>query len=152
MVENFISLAGDFHGVDSGPFLCDTLDLLAEGCTPATRQQSKGSHFLDALLVRGNQALVPTLSLFTRYDEVIQNEQGKNATSILPGAENHAIQDLDVCGPLALAEHFAMIIEPASFSLAMARIVPGAKFSKFNCNNYIFGKLQEPLSLLLFCS
>lgn len=65
---------------------------------------------MNALLVRGDKALVPTLSIWTRYDEVIQNEQEPNPTSRLAGAENHAIQDPDVCGPLELAEHFSMIV------------------------------------------
>lgn len=137
-VNHFISLAGDLHGIDVGPLplLCDAGDLLQAGCTPATRQQKVGSNFLKALLKRGDRALVPTLSLYTRYDEVI----GGGSTAMLPGAENVAIQDPDVCGPLALAEHFTMLVEPASFALAMTKIVPGAEFSKSYCNNYIFGK------------
>lgn len=33
-------------------------------------------------------------------------------TSILPGADNYALQQLDVCGPLHLADHFTMIVDP----------------------------------------
>lgn len=38
-------------------------------------------------------------------DDVVQNEQGTAATSILSGAESIAIQDLDICGPLHYVEH-----------------------------------------------
>ena len=58
--------------------------------------------------------------------------------SALPGAGNHAIQDLDVCGPTAVADHFSLIVSPQAFGLAVTALQYGspvklAKFDKTYC-------------------
>lgn len=65
LVSRYIALSGDFHGTDEGPLLCTLEDLYREGCQAAVVQQSSGSHYLAAQNHRGNQALVPTTSIYT---------------------------------------------------------------------------------------
>lgn len=67
MVDDFISLAGDFHGTSEGLVACTLQQLLASGCAAATIQQTVGSEYLAALNKYGNMALVDTTSVYTYY-------------------------------------------------------------------------------------
>jgi hypothetical protein len=90
-VTGFISLAGDFHGTAEGPLLCTTQNILQGGCSPSVFQQSVGSRYLAAQNAIGGSALVPTTSIYTIFDDIIQPEI-INPTSELPGAVNLRIQ------------------------------------------------------------
>lgn len=72
-------------------------------CSEAIYQQSIGSQFLRAQNIDAGKALVGTTSIFTLEDEIIAPEP---QDSTLAGANNIAIQGLDVCGPLHVADHF----------------------------------------------
>ena len=73
----------------------------------------------------GARAHVPTTSIYTYTDDIVQ-PQLIDSTSNLPGAGNHAIQDLDVCGPSAVADHFMLIVSPQAFGLAFAALEHGS--------------------------
>lgn len=134
LVSAFVALAGDFHGTGEGPPACLVLDATTGGCDPcesfcllrtlprltsprpaAVIQQSVGSNFLKALSSRGGVALVPTTSVYTIFDDIIQPEL-INATSLLSGATNVRLQDY--CGPAYLVDHF--VIPFSSFAYAVA--------------------------------
>ena len=102
-VTGFISLAGDFHGTAEGPLLCTTQNILQGGCSPSVFQQSVGSHYLAAQNAIGGSALVPTTSIYTIFDDIIQPEI-INPTSELPGAVNLRIQ-----GPFSDKTGFVLI-------------------------------------------
>lgn len=100
LVQNYIALAPDFNGSIEGNANCNAI---TKSCTPATWQQTMGSHYLAAQNHLGNggggRALVPTTSIYTQTDDIIQPETPPlGPTSYLPGAFVHAIQDLDFCG------------------------------------------------------
>ncbi|GEM10681.1 lipase B [Rhodotorula toruloides] len=118
LVSAFVALAGDFHGTGEGPPACLVLDVTTGGCDPCAStviQQSVGSNFLKALNSRGGVALVPTTSIYTIFDDVIQPELIPT-TSLLPGAMNVLLQDY--CGPGYIVDHF--VIPFASFAYAVA--------------------------------
>jgi len=146
MVSRYIALSGDFHGTSEGPLFCSAEDLARQGCQVSVIQQSIGSMYLAAQNHRGNTALVPTTSIYTRYDEIIQDEN-LNPTSILPSADNYALQDLTVCGPTHIAEHFVMVVDPAAFEIAKLAIgagaghTPIAKFDKRYCTYLVEDQL-----------
>ncbi|GAA5925985.1 esterase/lipase family protein [Sporobolomyces koalae] len=121
LVHAFVGLAPDFHGTAEGPLACTLEDVssVGQGCNPSVIQQTVGSHFLAAINTKANQALVPTTSLYTHYDDIIQPEVLVPATSRLNGASVHAMQDLDVCGPGYIADHFTMIVSSAAYALAL---------------------------------
>ncbi|GAA6022950.1 hypothetical protein JCM11491_005480 [Sporobolomyces phaffii] len=119
LVHAFVGLAPDFHGTAEGPLACAAETLIGGGCNPSVIQQTVGSHFLAAVNKKGNQALVPTTSLYTHYDDVIQPEVILPATSALSGASVHAMQDLDVCGPGYIADHFTMIVSSVAYALTV---------------------------------
>lgn len=89
-------------GTGEGGLACLAENITLGGCQSSIIQQTIGSHFLGALLTKGNQALVPTTSIFTTYDEVIQPEINP-VTSQLNGATNVRVQDY--CGAGYLVEH-----------------------------------------------
>ncbi|GAA99159.1 uncharacterized protein L969DRAFT_49932 [Mixia osmundae IAM 14324] len=122
-VSVFIALAGDFRGTDEGILACTAQDISRGGCVVSVIQQSRGSNVLQTQYKYSSSQLVNTYSLFTRYDDVIQSEQGAAATSLLNGAQNHAMQDLTTCGPAYLADHFSMLVTPAAY--AWSRVALG---------------------------
>lgn len=91
----------------------------------------------------------------------MQSEQGANATSILPNAQNIVVsacssevvamsvltalsqlQDSKICGKLHIVDHFTMLIDPSAFNLAYGVLsdTPGATPSswiKSHCHAYI---------------
>lgn len=117
-------------------------------------QQTVGSHYLNAQNSKGNQALVPTTSLYTIEDDIIQPEIGPNPTSQLPGASVITVQRessastgpfrvtsayaavglAEACGPLFVADHFTMIVTAPAFYLAVDALEHGghASLSRFN--------------------
>jgi hypothetical protein len=125
LVSRYIALAGDFHGTTEGPLFCAPYQLLGIGCEASLIQQSVGSHYITAQNVRGNQALVPTTSIFTREDDVIQDEL-INPTSVLPGADNFALQSPEVCGLLHVADHGTMVVDPAAVAIVALAISAGS--------------------------
>ncbi|SCZ95956.1 BZ3500_MvSof-1268-A1-R1_Chr8-1g09908 [Microbotryum saponariae] len=125
LVSSFIALAGDFHGTTTSVLLCGTA---VSFCAASVKQQTKGSRYLaaqnSAAMGSARSALVPTTSIFTRLDDVIQPEGPTNAeaTSFLPGASNFALQDATICGSIHYANHVAMLTDSAAFGLAKAAL------------------------------
>ncbi|KAL8287233.1 hypothetical protein RQP46_003685 [Phenoliferia psychrophenolica] len=99
LVSQFIGLASDFHGTATGMVtLCNTLD--PDSCVPSVWQQTTGSNYLAAQI-------------------------GPDASSLLIGAGNHALQDMDICGPSHVADHLSIIVDPAAYGLALAALENG---------------------------
>ncbi|KAL8276684.1 hypothetical protein RQP46_010952 [Phenoliferia psychrophenolica] len=137
LVTNYIALAGDFHGTIVSNYALNEQN----GATPANFQQSSESNYIaqqnSPVPGSGASAHVPTTSIFTYTDDIVQ-PQLIDGSSNLPGAGNHAIQDLDVCGPSAVADHFTLIASPQAFGLAVAALEHGSpvdlsKFDKTYC-------------------
>ncbi|KAL8281281.1 hypothetical protein RQP46_006315 [Phenoliferia psychrophenolica] len=137
LVSGYIALAADFHGTIEFSTESDNL----QGATAANFQQASGSNFIkqqnSPLPGSGARALVPTTSIYTYEDDIVE-PQIIDSTSILPGAGNHALQDLDVCGPTAVSEHFTLIVSPQAFGLAFTALEYGSpvdlsKFDKTYC-------------------
>ncbi|SGY40185.1 BQ5605_C003g02335 [Microbotryum silenes-dioicae] len=125
LVSRFIALAGDFHGTAESKLLCGAS---VSFCAASVKQQTIGSRYLaaqnSAATGSARSALVPTTSIFTRYDDVIQPEGPTNAqaTSFLPGASNFALQDAKVCGSGHYAGHITLLTDSAAFGLAKAAL------------------------------
>ncbi|KAL8281257.1 hypothetical protein RQP46_006291 [Phenoliferia psychrophenolica] len=127
LVSGYIALAADFQGT----LLFNTQANEAQDGSNYMKQQN------SPLPGSGARALVPTTSIYTYTDDIVQ-PQLVDSTSVLPGAGNHAIQDLDVCGPSAVAEHFTLIMSPQAFGLVFAALEHGSpvdlsKFDKAYC-------------------
>ncbi|KAK4052968.1 hypothetical protein OIO90_004092 [Microbotryomycetes sp. JL221] len=136
LVQNYIALSGDFKGTALGYLL--TVPQLA---TESIIQQTVPSKYLTAQNnpLGGGKALVPTTSIYTITDDIVEPQFPKAvASSNLPGASVHALQDLDFCGPAKLADHFTMLVDSAAFGLAYqtleaGRPIPISSFDKGFC-------------------
>jgi hypothetical protein len=77
-LSNFICLSADFRGTANAWLIG------APGvpCAPAVRQQRRRSSFITTLLSNGgDSAYVPTTSIYSRTDEVVQPQFGKWASA-----------------------------------------------------------------------
>lgn len=121
-VASFIALSPDFTGIT---FLGSKLSKICIGklCQASLWQQSAGSQYYDALHYENFRALVPTTSVYTQFDGIINPAKG-NAQ--LPGATVVAVQSL--C-PLRGTTHPAMTIDSAAFALALDALKHGGKAS-----------------------
>ncbi|PWZ02904.1 alpha/beta-hydrolase, partial [Testicularia cyperi] len=138
-VSSYAALAGDYKGTTIGAFLCDAQNLTTGGCLPATWQQKPNSNFLQTLGNAGGlSALVPSTSLRTQYDDVVQPESGpeEQTSSYLAGASNILLQDL--CDAAHLADHFSMVVDSAAFEAAyqtvkLSQAIPKNQIDKRAC-------------------
>ena len=122
LVKSFIALSPDFTGIN---LLGSRLSSICVGkiCQASLWQQSAGSHYYDALHSRDFRALVPTTSIYTQFDGVINPPK---ANAQLPGAKVVSVQS--IC-PLRGTTHPAMTIDSAAFALALDALNHGGKAS-----------------------
>lgn len=125
-VRNLVTLAAPFHGTIATSLLCPLLEIIG-GCLPAIFQMFTNSRLVEALNapVRGSGAvaLVPTTSVYSYMDEIVLPQLPPRPISFLEGASNIAVQD--ICGPLHIVEHFFIIDDLASFSIALDALMHG---------------------------
>ncbi|KAH8887149.1 alpha/beta-hydrolase [Thozetella sp. PMI_491] len=100
MVKNFFAISADFHGTTLGNTICGSSGNGAPGtaaCTPANTQQEYNSLFVNALRQHGGgNATVPTTTIWTaNYDELIQPQQGNNASARLDD-KNKPVTNVEV--------------------------------------------------------
>lgn len=118
----FVALSPDFSGIDilssNLSTICTTIQ-----CQASIWQQREGSHYYDALQAKNFQALVPTTSIWSMFDEVVVPSED-NAQ--LPGAKVIAVQQL--C-PGRLTDHLFMTIDAAAFALALDALNHGGTAS-----------------------
>lgn len=111
-VSNFISLSGVFRGTIGARLLAPTNGV---PCAPAIWQQKRNSNFTSTLMSNGGgSAYVPTTSIYSSTDEVVQPQFGERASALLHdergvGATNCEIQAVVGKKPAALMyTHFSM--------------------------------------------
>jgi len=124
----FISLAGDFRGTN----LLAALSV-APGIVPLSRsilQQESGSNFLKALSKHGGlSAKVPTTSIFSATDEIIQPENNSpTATSFLSGSNVGNIFIQNAC-PGLLVTHEDELFINFTFQVAKLALNSPEKFA-----------------------
>jgi len=145
-VINFISLAGDFKGTSLFNPLCG-LSRLIGGCAASVLQQSPHSKLLaaqnsDQDLDSGASALVPTTSIYTIYDEIVEFEGVSGFTSSINGANMIEVQSPSVCGPTHVIGHLLILIDEAVFNLATDAVVNGRptdinNFDRTTCDKQV---------------
>ncbi|KAF2837719.1 alpha/beta-hydrolase [Patellaria atrata CBS 101060] len=97
-VSDFVALSPDFHGSMTADILCPLLGLF--GCTPSVMQQRYNSKFIATLRGKGgDSAFVPTTTVYSGTDEVVQPQRGKTASGYIQdsrsiGVSNNYVQDL----------------------------------------------------------
>ncbi|KDQ18211.1 hypothetical protein BOTBODRAFT_185568 [Botryobasidium botryosum FD-172 SS1] len=139
LVSAYIALAPDFHGTIESAFCRVTGSKV--GCQQSVWQQATGSNYMRAQNIDGDQALVPTTSLYTLNDEVVTPEIGPLYSARLDGASIVRLQDLDICGPTKVVDHFLMVVDATAFGLAYNALLNGghvdrATFDRAYCTGF----------------
>lgn len=92
VLEDFIAMSPDFHGTVEADFLCPGLDQLA--CTPSIWQQRYDANFVSVLRSNGgDSAYVPTTTIYSSSDEIVQPQSGTNASAYMLDARNVGVSN-----------------------------------------------------------
>lgn len=120
ILEDFMAISADFHGT-LFELPCIVPSPL---CTPAIKQQGSESNFIHTLRADGgDSAYVPTTSVYSGIDEVVQPESDPNASATLHDARNVGVTNTQI--QLACPEkpagsfclHETMLVNPISYAL-----------------------------------
>lgn len=98
LVDDFIPMSPDFHGTVIREVLCPLLEPLV--CDPSVWQQGWDTEFIHTLRADdGDSAYVPTTSVYSTFDEIVEPQSGPDASAILAdsrgvGVSNNHLQSL----------------------------------------------------------
>jgi hypothetical protein len=131
IVDDFMPISSDFHGT-----LLDNLCFVpVPPCTPAAKQQSSESNLIHVFRAHdGDSAYVPTTSVYSGVDEVVQPQSDPDASAALKdhrkvGVTNTQIQLACPGKPAgSFYLHETMLVNPVAYALfvdAMTHDGPG---------------------------
>ncbi|PGH08430.1 hypothetical protein GX51_01257 [Blastomyces parvus] len=156
IVEDFIAVSPDFGGTILGELICPPLEL-ALFCTPAFAQQASKSTFLDVLRSNGgDSAYVPTTTIYSAFDDIVQPMSGLRASGIMRderniGVTNNEMQKVCFGRPAGrIYTHTTSLINPLTWALIQdALLNPGPgnaerieHLEKGVCNKFIPDELD----------
>ncbi|QKX62439.1 uncharacterized protein TRUGW13939_09600 [Talaromyces rugulosus] len=127
-VKDFVAISPDFHGTILAPVICPGLP--SPSCTPSVAQQIYTSKYIATLRADdGDSAYVPTTTLFSTFDEIVEPMSGEYASAYLLDARNVGVTNAwvqQVCGIGKLGgsiyTHEGMLYNPLSWALAIDAI------------------------------
>ncbi|KAJ9489732.1 hypothetical protein VN97_g3552 [Penicillium thymicola] len=125
-VSDFMAVSGDFHGT-----LVATLCALAKPfCPPAVLQQGYDTGFILALRGEGgDSAFVPTTSVYSGNDVIVQPQSGEWASAALGDVRGVGMSNVQVqvaCAGRAAGgsySHSAMLVHPLAYALFIDALV-----------------------------
>lgn len=124
VVDDFIAISPDFHGTVMRSLVCPWLAALA--CTPSLWQQGWNTEFIRTLRGGGgDSAYVPTTTIYSTFDEIVQPMSGSQASAILSdsravGVSNNHLQT--ICGGKpagGVYTHEGVLYNPLAWALAV---------------------------------
>ena len=85
VVEDFIAVSPDFGGSIIANLVCPPIELVGQAlCVPSFKQQLAGSNVLDVFANDdGRHAYVPTTTIYSATDEIVQPMFGPGASAII---------------------------------------------------------------------
>lgn len=120
VLEDFMPISADFHGT-LAEIACIVPTPL---CTPAIKQQGYETHFIHTLRANdGDSAYVPTTSVYSGVDEVVQPQSDPNASAFLHDTRNVGVTNtqIQLACPGKLAGgfylHETMLVNPIAYAL-----------------------------------
>lgn len=120
VLEDLMALSADFHET-LFELLCITPNLL---CTPSVKQQGADSNLIQALLADdGDSAYVPTTSVYSGLDQVVEPQSDPNASGALKDVRNVGVTNAQIqlvcpgkpAGSIYL--HETMLVNPIAYAL-----------------------------------
>jgi hypothetical protein len=123
VVTDFVAISPDFHGTVEANFLCPALDDIA--CTPSIFQQEWTAQFIQVLRGDdGDSAYVPTTTVYSSFDEIVEPQSGSNASAFLRdargvGVTNAHLQTVCADQPAGgVYTHEGVLYNPLAWALA----------------------------------
>lgn len=124
VVEDFIAISPDFHGTVEANGLCPALDYIA--CTPSIWQQAWDAELIETLRDGGGDSgYVPTTTVYSSFDEIVEPMSGDNASAILSdernmGVTNNHLQTICPGQPAGgVYTHEGVLYNPVAWALAI---------------------------------
>ncbi|KAF2668083.1 alpha/beta-hydrolase [Microthyrium microscopicum] len=124
IVSDFISMSADFHGTTEAYLICLSAPEL--GCTPSVIQQEYESLYVNALRRNGgDSAYVPTTSIYSATDDIVQPQSGTGASAFLQDGRNFGVTNAElqtICpGQPAggVVSHGDVLINALAYALAV---------------------------------
>ncbi|KAJ6094727.1 hypothetical protein N7467_002240 [Penicillium canescens] len=173
-VSDFMAVSADFHGTVMD-ILCD---LPSPFCTPAISQQGYETMFVKALRGGGgDSAYVPTTSVYSGYDAIVQPQSGgTGASAFLEDERGVGVENVQVqvaCRGMVgggYYSHSSVLVHPLAFALFVdalehegpgrleridlgvvcgMSLAPGLGLDEF-LGTEVIGDVVGPLNTLLF--
>ncbi|KAL0942298.1 lipase b precursor [Colletotrichum truncatum] len=153
-VTDFVSFSPDFHGTTEAFLACDTAAAIL-GCTPSVYQQKYDSTFVQTLRANGgDSAYVPTTTIFSATDEIVQPQTGVAASAILKDGNGVDVTNVEVqkACPVGAAgqgvTHEGMLYNALAFALlkdALGNEGPAnlARIDKSVCKDPAAGQMDK---------
>lgn len=123
VVQDFMPVSPDFHGSLIG-LTC--LGFPSPACTPAEIQQGYNADLINTLRADGgDSAYVPTTSMYSSFDEIVEPQRGADASAYLLDAHNVGVTNNQVqlvCpGQVAgsIYTHESMLVNPVAWALVV---------------------------------
>lgn len=150
VTNNLISISPDFHGTQLAYFACPGVPGQVT-CTPSLIQQEYNSNFVTTLRRNGgDSAYVPTTTIYSATDEIVQPQSGTGASAYINDARRVGVTNAQVqvvCAGKAgggAYTHEGILYHPLAFALAVDALQNGGpgSLSRTNaannaCNNFV---------------
>lgn len=154
VVSDFISISPDFHGTLLAYIVCPGFPSVL--CVPSVIQQDYHSNFVNTLRANGgDSAYVPTTTIYSATDEIVQPQEGADASAIIKdargvGVSNSQVQLVCNAKPAGLFyTHEGVLYNPLAYALAVDALThPGpGQVSRIDLNTVCNEIVTPGLSL-----
>jgi hypothetical protein len=127
MVTDLISISPDFHGTFLALLLCPGFTSgNAFACVPSVFQQTYDSNFVTTLRSNGgDSAYVPTTTVYTAVDEIVEPQQGTAASGFINDARGVGVSNTFLQGAClglpagGLYGHAGVLFNPTAYALVI---------------------------------
>lgn len=150
VVQDFMPISPDFHGSLVGG-AC--LGFPSPTCTPAILQQAYDTELIQTLRADdGDSAYVPTTTLYSSFDEIVEPQLGTDASAYLLDVRNVGVTNNQVqlvCpGQIAgsVNDHETMLVNPVAWALVIDTLThegPG-QVSRIDLDTPVCGQFLPP--------
>lgn len=122
LVSDYIGISPDYRGTVLAQVLCPGFPRLP--CSPSVLQQFDNSTFVRILRQNGGDSeIVPTTTVYSATDQIVQPQSGPSASGLLFNASNNLIQKLCPSQPAGLIyTHEGLLYNALGYALAVDAI------------------------------
>ncbi|KUJ24325.1 alpha/beta-hydrolase [Mollisia scopiformis] len=129
VISDFIPISGDLHGTETAYFLCPGFPRLP--CAPAILQQEYNSTFVATLRnAGGSSAYVPTTSVYSIFDEIIQPQENTGASAYVFDERKVGVSNTELQNACTVAQpggtlytHEGVLYNALAFALAKDALI-----------------------------